>query len=92
MALLKGFPPSNTIAPMTRIPDLEGESIVIDVRDPFKRGRVMLSFGSWAEMGGGNGELPIPSCGTKVRWTAFSTGKKFWYHWDEKWKNGKLNS
>lgn len=87
MAILRGFPPSNTISPGISIPDLEGEAVVISTRDPLHMGRVLLDFGTWAEPGSkrkireGVHEWDIPSKGTKVKWTAFSYQKKFWYHW-----------
>jgi hypothetical protein len=77
MAILKGFPPSNTISPTTRVPTTEGESVVIDTRDPWKMGRVMLSFGSWAmPLQGEN----IPPCGFKVKWCAYKGDKKIYYY------------
>ena len=52
----------------------------------------MLDFGSWAKQGfaKSGGLFPIPSEGTKVRWSAFSkkifpNSDTFWYYWDEGW-------
>lgn len=89
MAILFGFPPSNTISPGPRIPDLHGESVVIDTRDPKGEGRVMLAFGSWAKQTyvKADGTLfKIPKPGTKVTWSAHSGGNTFWYDWYDGWK------
>ena len=86
MAILFGFPPSNTISPTIYVPDVHGESIVIDTRDPLGRGRVMLSFGSWAKQQyvKADGTLyNIPSPGTKVKWSTYSwSNGGFFYDWD----------
>jgi hypothetical protein len=82
MAILKGFPPSNTISPTTYIPDVEGEAVVIDTRDPHKMGRVMLDFGSWAHCCHGG---DIPTCGTKVKYFAYTySSPTIYYLWKKK--------
>lgn len=90
MAILIGFPPSNTISPTTYVPDVHGESVVIDTRDPKGEGRVMLVFGSWTKQKykKADGTLyKIPSPGTKVTWSTHSyrQGNNFSYDWKDGW-------
>lgn len=86
MAILKGFPPSNTISPGGMSPIVNrGESVVYDNRDRLHMGRVKLHFGSWARPGLGmsSGIVPIPPVGAKVKWSV-NSNNVFYYFWD-KW-------
>lgn len=81
MAILRGFPPSNTISPTTYLPDVHGEAVVLSNRDPLRQGRVRLDFGSWAKPYATkpNGEFEAPTPGTRVKWYAYSSTKSFYY-------------
>ena len=85
MAILKGFPPSNTISPGRMSPIVgKGESQVFCNRDRLNQGRVKLHFGSWARQGYGisSGLLPIPPEGATVKWQVNEAGI-FYYYWDQ---------
>jgi len=83
-AILKGFPPSNTITPGYVSPIVaSGKAKVFCNKDRLNQGRVMLHFGSWAAQGLANGKKPlaIPPVGTTVDWEV-NSNKKFYYYWD----------
>jgi hypothetical protein len=91
MAILRGFPPSNTISIGTWVADLHGDAVVIDNKDPQERGRVKLwPLNEWANQKWGmkDGLFPIPPVDTKVRWSAksYSKSEGFHYDWEEGWK------
>jgi hypothetical protein len=85
MAILKGFPPSNTISPGRMSPIVaKGESQVFCNRDRLKQGRVQLHFGSWAHQkyGRSGGQyFCVPPEGTTVKWEVTDNGT-FYYEWD----------
>ena len=91
MAILRGFPPSNTISPTTYVSDLLGDAVVIDNEDPEGKGRVKLwPLNEWAHQNYGRDDelFPVPPVDTKVRWSAksyFKDGSIF-YDWEEGWK------
>ena len=92
MAILRGFPPSNTISPTTYVSDLHGEAVVTKNVDLEGKGRVELwPLNEWAEQTYGRffeGAYPVPPVGTKVTWSAKSYSKTspIYYDWEEGWK------
>lgn len=92
MAILKGFPPSNTISGGTIsggtiVPKpykvAHGKAKVIDVRDKSHQGLIRLEFGSLAiptHRFDEDGNIYLPQCGDTVEWFTMSDNKKAIYY------------
>ncbi len=80
MAILRGFPPSNTINPRTIIPqDQHGKSVVVEIDKKTKN--ILLSNGLWACYSTKDFSIPLPEVGDEVFWSAGSSWRGItWYH------------
>ena len=91
MAILKGFPPSNTISPGIRIPDMNGITKVL-VPNP-KDGCVLVDVGNgpvWALQAmsrqDGN-KYPMPNIGDEVEYSYFKAKPHHVWYEVPSWRN-----
>lgn len=91
MAILKGFPPSQTISPGIRIPDMNGITKVLGFNS--SAGTVLIDVGTgpvWASQGRSRqdgAKYPIPNIGDEVEYSYFKATPHYIWYEHSSWNN-----